>query len=143
MKFVNTFVLAALMGTALTAFADNGTTTTTTTTSNDQSQQSSMMNKTAEGMTTQMTQDDKTMLEAVQKVLQDGGYAGVTATVSAGSVTLKGTVMEDKLQAMVDAVSKVDKVNAVNIDGVITSKMVPPAPAQHAPMETPPAATGK
>lgn len=112
MKFINTWILAALvMGTAFTALANNETMTT-----KDKS----------EGMTTQMTEDDKLIEEEVKKTLEKGGYVGMVATVSAGTVKLsKGTVMEDKLQGLVDALSKIKGVNSVESDGVILSKMVP------------------
>lgn len=73
-------------------------------------------------------QDDLSIADDIQQVLKDGAYTGITATVSAGNVILRGSIMEDKLQDLINDISNIDRVGAVNIDGVITTKFMPSTP---------------
>lgn len=152
---MNTWALVALMGTAFTVFADNGSPNpngaaipnATAAQPTNNPTHNNMMSNPTQGehpdsmMTTQMTEDDKVLRKSVEDVLKKGGFVGVTATVSAGNVSLKGTVQEDKLQGLVDTLAKINKGNPPVIDEVITSKIVPHAPTAPTPPPTPAAPT--
>lgn len=134
MKFRTLWAFVAMMGTALVAFGEVTSTGTASTTGDTAAGTANTVT------TTQMTQDDQAITDAVQAVLKEGGYTGITATVAAGTVILKGSVMEDKLQSLADGISKINGVGAVNIDGVMTTKLMPSTP--NMPIDKPAPAAG-
>ncbi len=140
LKLGRACLIATMIGGSFTAFAqttppanDNNTMESNT----DQMSSNTNANASTSGTMTQMTQDDQNILTAVNKILTDGGCAGVEASVTAGVVTLKGSAPEDKMKAATDAISKIPGVSSVNTSEVnqmdATKDMQPLTPTTAAP----------